>query len=135
MKRTLILAAATLIAAAGCSSSSKPSANLQATPSGALPPAQPAGYVTTAQQPMTVAPVDTYTPGPIQASDVTVAPTASLASTTTAAGGKYVVKKGDTFYGIARAHYGDGKQWTKIAQANPTVNAAHLRVGQVLVLP
>jgi 5'-nucleotidase len=102
-----------------------------------LPPAQNAGYTTTTQQPLTVtpAPVDTYTPAPIQASEVTVAPTASLASSSTAPGGKYVVKKGDTLYGIARARYGDGKQWTKIAQANTDVNAAHLRVGQVLILP
>jgi 5'-nucleotidase len=52
-----------------------------------------------------------------------------------AGGGSYVVKKGDTLYGIARAHYGDGKQWQKIMAANPGVSPSSLKVGQTLTLP
>lgn len=33
----------------------------------------------------------------------------------------YVVKKGDTLWGIARQVYGDGASWTRIQQANPVV--------------
>ena len=52
-----------------------------------------------------------------------------------AAGSTYTVQKGDTLYGIAKAHYGDGKQWTKIVAANPGLDAAHLSVGRKIVLP
>jgi nucleoid-associated protein YgaU len=50
-------------------------------------------------------------------------------------GNAYKVKKGDTLFAIARAHYGDGKQWQRIAAANPGVSPASLRVGQMLALP
>ena len=33
-------------------------------------------------------------------------------------GGSYVVKKGDTLWGIAKDHYGSGGLWTEIAAAN-----------------
>lgn len=33
----------------------------------------------------------------------------------------YVVKKGDTLWGIARQIYGTGKHWPRIQQANPVV--------------
>lgn len=52
-----------------------------------------------------------------------------------AGGGTYTVQKGDTLYGIARQRYGDGKQWTRIAQANPGVQPQTLKVGQSLVIP
>ena len=47
----------------------------------------------------------------------------------------YTVKKGDTLYRIAKEKYGDGKQWQKIASANPGVTPSSLRVGQTLVVP
>ncbi len=62
-------------------------------------------------------------------------PEPAVTSTPTAAGGSYVVKKGDTLYSIAKAKYGDGKAWKKIADANPGVNPTTLKVGQTLVLP
>ncbi|MGH7178425.1 MAG: LysM peptidoglycan-binding domain-containing protein [Tepidisphaeraceae bacterium] len=49
--------------------------------------------------------------------------------------GTYTVKRGDTLYGIARTRYGDGKQWQKIASANPGVTPQSLKVGQTLVIP
>jgi len=49
----------------------------------------------------------------------------------------YVVKKGDTLYSIARRHYGDGRLWRVIHQANqdrvPDPNS--VPVGTELVLP
>jgi 5'-nucleotidase len=55
---------------------------------------------------------------------------ASLASS-----GSYTVKKGDTLYGIARNKYGDGKQWTRIASANPGLRPESLKAGQTIVVP
>ncbi len=51
------------------------------------------------------------------------------------AGGNYTVKKGDTLFHIAKDKYGDGKQWTRIASANPGVTPSTLRVGQTLAIP
>jgi 5'-nucleotidase / UDP-sugar diphosphatase len=50
-------------------------------------------------------------------------------------GGNYTVRKGDTLYSIARQRYGDGKQWTRIASANPGVKPETLKVGQMIVIP
>ncbi|MGH7214029.1 MAG: LysM peptidoglycan-binding domain-containing protein [Tepidisphaeraceae bacterium] len=85
------------------------------------PPAAPApAYSST---PVTdVQPAYTETP---------VAPSGS----TIAGGSSYKVKKGDTLYGIARTAYGDGKQYTRIVQANPGVTPQNLKVGQTLVIP
>lgn len=52
-----------------------------------------------------------------------------------AAANTYKVKPGDTLYGIARATYGDGKQWTRIASANPGLSAKSLKAGQTITLP
>ena len=54
---------------------------------------------------------------------------------TAMAGGSYTVKKGDTLYGIARQRYGDGKQWTRIAEANPGLRPETLKVGQTIAVP
>jgi 5'-nucleotidase len=50
-------------------------------------------------------------------------------------GGSYTVKKGDTLYSIARTRYGDGKQWQKIASANPGLRPETLKVGQTITVP
>jgi nucleoid-associated protein YgaU len=50
-------------------------------------------------------------------------------------GGSYTVKKGDTLYSIARSRYGDGKQWQKIASANPGLRPETLKVGQTITIP
>jgi LysM repeat protein len=86
-------------------------------------------------------PAPSYTPAPAQpvydstpvvASSVTPAYAANSGGT---GGGTYVVKKGDTLYGIARTHYGDGKQWQKIAAANQGLSPTSLKVGQTITLP
>ena len=76
----------------------------------------------------------TYQPAPVTppANESASGPTQSTAAATTA---NYTVKKGDTLYRIAKDRYGDGKQWQKIASANPGVTASTLRVGQTLVIP
>jgi 5'-nucleotidase len=52
-----------------------------------------------------------------------------------ASGRTYTVKKGDTLWGIAQRTYGDGKQFKKIAAANPSIKGDQVNVGQKIVLP
>jgi 5'-nucleotidase len=81
----------------------------------------------------------TYQPAPAAtaatpiATDTTAA--ATPAATSTTGGNTHVVKHGETLYSIAKASYGDGKQWQKIASANPGVSPSTLKVGQTLVIP
>jgi nucleoid-associated protein YgaU len=75
-----------------------------------------------------------YQPAPFQP-----APVQPVMSDTTAgapsAGNTHVVKHGETLYSIAKKSYGDGKQWQRIASANPGVSPTTLKVGQTLVIP
>jgi len=75
----------------------------------------------------------TYQPAPTSVTPPANDPTPAQTSSATTA--NYTVKKGDTLYRIAKDRYGDGKQWQKIASANPGVTASTLRVGQTLVIP
>lgn len=47
----------------------------------------------------------------------------------------HIVRKGDTLWSIAQQHYGDGKRWQDIAEANPGIVPEKLAVDQTLVLP
>ena len=48
----------------------------------------------------------------------------------------HVVRRGETWFAIARTTYGDGGQWHRLAAANPGVAAAGpLKVGQKLIVP
>ena len=49
--------------------------------------------------------------------------------------GSYRVAQGDTLQGIARAAYGDARQWYRIAEANGLNSDRDLKVGQSLVIP
>jgi len=53
----------------------------------------------------------------------------------TGGGAKYQVKKGDTLWKIAAAHYGNGNQWQKIVSANPGLSPETLKAGQNIVIP
>ncbi len=58
----------------------------------------------------------------------------------TAVMGSYTVKKGDNLWNIAKKYYGDGRQWRKILEANPTClsipgNTKTLKIGAVLTIP
>lgn len=48
---------------------------------------------------------------------------------------QYVVEKGDHLWGIAVRAYGDGFQWTRLAQANEITNPDIINPGDVLTIP
>ena len=47
----------------------------------------------------------------------------------------YTVKPGDTLFHIAKARYGDGNLWKKIAAANPGLSPSTIKVGQKITIP
>lgn len=47
----------------------------------------------------------------------------------------HVVKPGETLWRIATEVYGDGNQYRRIVDANPTLNPNQLSVGDILVIP
>jgi 5'-nucleotidase len=47
----------------------------------------------------------------------------------------YTVARGDSLWKIAEAEYGDGNQWTRIAEANSLRNPNRILVGAELELP
>jgi len=112
-----------LLIAAGCQQQapkqSTDAATLDVTPTQA---AAPVAY--TAPAPM---PMQSATPDPALAS---AAPTGSGA-----ANGSYTIQRGDTLWKIAAQHYGNGKKWHEIADANPGLSPQTLRVGQTITLP
>ena len=89
---------------------------------------RPMESATSAYQPVA------YQPTPAPAMDITPAPVAATPASATN-GNTHVVKRGETLYSIAKSSYGDGKQWQKIASANPGVSPASLKVGQTLMIP
>jgi len=76
-------------------------------------------------------------PEPVPAVAVEAPPPAAVRASASAkaSGSRYTVKQGDTLYHIAKVRYGDGKEWQRIANANPGVSPTTLKVGQVLVVP
>ena len=48
---------------------------------------------------------------------------------------RYTVMKGDTLFGIARARYGNGGQWQRIAMANPGLTPETLKAGTTILVP
>ena len=71
--------------------------------------------------------------------ETTPAPAVTTSEPKEAAGASttYTMQRGDTLYSLAKRFYGDGKLWTKIADANKdkvrNVNA--IPVGTVLTIP
>lgn len=47
----------------------------------------------------------------------------------------YTVKKGDTLFSIAKNHLGSGRDWQKIAAANPGLTPTKLKAGQQIAMP
>jgi 5'-nucleotidase/UDP-sugar diphosphatase len=121
--RKLILGGVVIVGAAvvGCQQQAQKPAQTSSMRPAALDVSSPA-----------VSSTPTYQPAPLTPPPSEPAPAQSSASASTA---NYTVKKGDTLYRIAKDRYGDGKQWQKIASANPGVSPSTLRVGQTLTLP
>src|SRR5690606_15139784 len=130
---TLIFAMAV---AAGCQKKSEvaPSAGLSSGPLDIRPITEPEPVSASA-----AAPLPSYTPAstPVVTPVVTQTPSDTYAhaagagesGTSASNGSTYVVKKGDTLFGIAQAHYGNGNQWRKIAAAN-NLTPDSLKAGQ-----
>ena len=55
--------------------------------------------------------------------------------TKTITGDSYTVVHGDTLWNISVRVYGDGYQWTKIANANGLKNPSVIHAGNMLILP
>jgi nucleoid-associated protein YgaU len=72
-----------------------------------------------------------YAP-PIQDSSMTSSTPAMSAAPL---GNSYTIKPGDTLWKIAATHYGDGRKWKQITDANPGLEPSKLRVGQTITLP
>ncbi|MDP9590227.1 UNVERIFIED_ORG: 5'-nucleotidase [Shinella zoogloeoides] len=57
------------------------------------------------------------------------------ASGTATAGGKHIIARGDTLWDIAKAAYGDGTLWRRIADANGNPRPRALHIGTELSIP
>lgn len=127
MKRTLVSVAALSLVVVGCQDKKNP----PAAGSSSVLDVQPAGSYQPAPQPV-ISDNPTYTSTPTPAASHEPAATATPAAT---GNRTYTIKKGDTLYGIAVAHYGDGKQWTRIANANPGLDPSKLAIGKTIIIP
>ena len=107
----------------------------------AAPPYDPPQYDTSgpipvASQPLTE-PAPVVATAKLMPTPVLFTETAApVAKSPPAHGRTHVVRRGETWFAIARSTYGDGAQWHRLAAANPSAAAAGpLKVGQKLVLP
>jgi len=106
---------------AGCSNKKSPSSSQNSLVDVAPPPPQPVQTaVFTASPPVT---------------SVYDAPPPEPATPATPSRRTYVVKRGDTLWGIAQRTYGDGRQYKRILAANPSIKGDRLLAGQTIVLP
>ena len=129
MNKIVMLVAAALmgIFIVGCQNKKDQTANADVLDVSAPANTAPSAYTPPAQTPIAAQPV-TYDTMPSMSGGNA---TANVGTT----GGPYTVKKGDTLYSIARSRYGDGKQWQKIASANPGLRPETLKVGQTITVP
>jgi len=88
-----------------------------------VPPAPAQAYQPPAPQPVVTDTMTSQSPAAIPAAAGSIAP------------GTYTIRKGDTLYSLAQKRWGDGKQWTRIASANPGLRPETLKVGQTIVIP
>jgi nucleoid-associated protein YgaU len=96
-----------------------------------LPQIDPAELEATAPAP---AP-ETMTPTPMVEVETPTPAVAAVPAQTVSE--TYTMQRGDTLYSLARRYYGDGKLWTRIAEANRSKfrDVTAIPVGTVLVIP
>ncbi|ANH05262.1 bifunctional metallophosphatase/5'-nucleotidase [Shinella sp. HZN7] len=70
-----------------------------------------------------------------EAASGAAATTTTTETATVAAGGKHVIVRGDTLWDLAKAAYGDGTLWRRIAEANGNPRPRALHVGTELSIP
>ena len=61
--------------------------------------------------------------------------TTTTGGATGTAGGKHVIVRGDTLWDLAKAAYGEGTLWRRIAEANGNPRPRALHVGRELAIP
>ena len=117
------------VVSGGCQSSKPATA-------AARPPLKPSVVDISPTPPVLAAPIQPIQPvTTVVAADPAPAGFTGAPGKSSASGGTYTVQKGDTLYKIARERYGDGKQWQKIASANPGLTPSALKVGQKITIP
>jgi 5'-nucleotidase / UDP-sugar diphosphatase len=97
---------------------------------------QPAAH----PQVIQIQPMEYQAPVPVASEPVANAPLVTQTPASSAGPGgsasrSHTIRRGDTLYSLAREYYGDGKQWERIATANPGLNPSALPVGQTLFIP
>jgi 5'-nucleotidase/UDP-sugar diphosphatase len=110
-----------------------------------LPPLEPVDGQPAATAPVAVpgkspVAVDTMPPPPVARPRPLMGekPAAEKPPAADVAGGQsYTVKAGDTLYTLAKRFYGDGKLWTRIADANKDriKDVSHIPIGTTLTIP
>jgi len=129
----ILIAAFVGFVAVGCANKNNPNADASVTDVTAPAPPGPSAY-TPAPQPIAAQPV-TYDTMPNSNTGTSYGNSYGSGGSASATSGPYTVKKGDTLYSIARTRYGDGKQWQRIASANPGLRPETLKVGQTINVP
>jgi len=82
--------------------------------------------------PVAVAPRQDPTPAYTDAANM---PLSTPSATPTNTPRTHSVVSGESMYTISQSVYGSGKYYKKILAANPKVDARHLRIGQILIIP
>ncbi len=134
MKHLLpLIAIVSLVAATGCQKKATTQSQARSDVMDISPLASTTtpAYGASVSSPSSDIPAPTYTPSYTPQPAVT--PSATPAATSS--GSHYTIRKGDTFYSLARTYYGSGKEWQRIASANPGVDPHKLRVGQSIIIP
>ena len=140
--KKIVLASMIGLAAVGCQNTTKSSKSSTLPTASATSPGSVMDLSSPAATPAYTAPAPTAVQQPViydtpAVTSTTPASTTAAKSTVAAAksGSQYKVQKGDTLFGIAKKSYGDGKQWTRIAEANPGLRPETLKVGQTIAIP
>ncbi len=88
----------------------------------------PTNLTPPAGRPYTPPPAPTYQP-PVDTPPRTYTPPPAPTQQT------YVIKRGDTLWGISARHLGAGRRWKEIVAVNPGLDVRRLKIGQQIVLP